>query len=111
MEFRGAAEFSVCAKRGKENQSRRKENPSLRERKSKRGGRKIQAFSFRELSLFKGLRRPLTPFATPKQGSVGCFRGQRRLRHREPRSGVAIQENVGRPTFPWIPPGLTRGSR
>jgi len=22
------------------------------------------------------------------------------LRHREPRSGVAIQENVGRPTFP-----------
>ena len=24
------------------------------------------------------------------------------LRHREPRSGVAIQENVGRLTFPWI---------
>ncbi len=27
---------------------------------------------------------------TPKQGSVGCFRGQRPRRHREPRSGVAI---------------------
>ena len=37
----------------------RKENPSLKEGKSKREEAKIQALSFRESSLFKGLRRPL----------------------------------------------------
>jgi len=62
MEFRGAAQFSFCAKRGKENPSQGRENPSLREGKSKPFGRKIQALSFRESSLFKGLRRPLAPF-------------------------------------------------
>ena len=52
----GRAEFSFCAKRGKENPSRRKENPSLGEGKSK-------LCLFRELSVFKGLRQPLGHFA------------------------------------------------
>jgi len=43
IEFRGAAEVSFTAKRGKE-------NPSW--------GSKTQGLSFRESSLFKGLRRP-----------------------------------------------------
>ena len=39
---------------------------------------------------------------TPQQGSVEYYRGRRPLRHREPRSGVAIQEIVGRQTSHWI---------
>jgi hypothetical protein len=39
----------------KENPSHWKENPSLGEGKSKPEGREIQAFSFRDSRLFKGL--------------------------------------------------------
>jgi len=70
--------LSFCAKRGKENPSRRKENPSLREAKSKPGEgkskpgeEKSKVFPFRESSLFKGLRRALTPFAAAKPGVKG----------------------------------------
>jgi len=35
IEFRGAAELSFCAKRGRKIQGLRRENPSLREGKSK----------------------------------------------------------------------------
>ena len=57
--------FLLLREARKENPSRRKENPSLREGKSKPRGRKIQALSFRELSLFKGLRGPLGRFSVP----------------------------------------------
>ncbi len=57
--------FLLLREARKENPSRRKENPSLREGKSKPRGRKIQALSFRELSLFKGLRGALGRFSVP----------------------------------------------
>src|SRR5208282_6056258 len=56
MEFSGAAEFSFDAKRGKENPSLKEGKSKPWERKIQASGRKIQGLSFRELSLFKGLR-------------------------------------------------------
>ena len=44
-----------------------------------------------------------TEKTTPKPAQVlHPRRIGRRRRHREPRSGVAIQKIVGRPSFPWI---------
>src|SRR5271165_502992 len=83
IELRGAAEFSFCAKRGKE-------NPSLGEGKSKPGGRKIQAtgrkiqaLPSRESSLLKGLCQP--------RGHSFFFGGHGDITSRELRSyGCAI---------------------
>jgi hypothetical protein len=59
---------------GKSKQEEGKSKPLGRKIQAR--GSKIQALSFPELSLFKGLRRPLTPFrlSRPVSGEITSYR-------------------------------------